>query len=206
MGPLHEDIVLVTGGSGLVGMAMQEVIAAECLQGEQWVFSGSQDANLTDFKSAKALFERIKPTMVIHLAARVGGLFANMQVGNSIPQHNHAPACISNPLNFSVSIASKCAILAVTTRANKQLLFWFFNMQHPVEFWRENILMQDNVMLLCHKYGVKKLVSCLSTCIFPDKTSYPIDESMLHLGPPHSSNEVQIWTARLFAIRLEEPS
>ena len=51
--------------------------------------------------------------------------------------------------------------------------------------------MQDNVMLLCHKYGVKKLVSCLSTCIFPDKTSYPIDETMLHMGPPHSSNEVQ---------------
>ena len=49
-------------------------------------------------------------------------------------------------------------------------------------------------MVLCHKYGVKKLVSCLSTCIFPDKTSYPIDETMLHLGPPHSSNEVQIWT------------
>ena len=55
--------------------------------------------------------------------------------------------------------------------------------------------MQDNVMLLCHKYGVKKLVSCLSTCIFPDKTSYPIDETMLHMGPPHSSNEVQTWTA-----------
>ena len=87
MGPLHEDIILVTGGSGLVGTAMQEVIAAECPQGEQWVFTGSQDANLTDFKSAKALFERIKPTMVIHLAARVGGLFANMQVGTSLPLH-----------------------------------------------------------------------------------------------------------------------
>ena len=37
-------------------------------------------------------------------------------------------------------------------------------------------------------YGVKKLVSCLSTCIFPDKTTYPIDETMLHDGPPHGSN------------------
>ena len=26
---------------------------------------------------------------------------------------------------------------------------------------------------------VKKCVSCLSTCIFPDKTTYPIDESMV---------------------------
>jgi hypothetical protein len=28
----------------------------------------------------------------------------------------------------------------------------------------------------------------LSTCIFPDKTSYPIDETMVHQGPPHDSN------------------
>ena len=35
---------------------------------------------------------------------------------------------------------------------------------------------------------MKKLVSCLSTCIFPDKTTYPIDETMLHNGPPHTSN------------------
>lgn len=35
---------------------------------------------------------------------------------------------------------------------------------------------------------VAKLVSCLSTCIFPDKTTYPIDETMVHNGPPHESN------------------
>lgn len=35
---------------------------------------------------------------------------------------------------------------------------------------------------------VDKLVSCLSTCIFPDKTTYPIDETMVHDGPPHESN------------------
>ena len=28
---------------------------------------------------------------------------------------------------------------------------------------------------------VKKCVSCLSTCIFPDKTTYPIDETMVGL-------------------------
>lgn len=58
-----------------------------------------------------------------------------------------------------------------------------------VEFYRENVLINDNVMEMCRVFGVKKLVSCLSTCIFPDKTSYPIDETMVHNGPPHSSNE-----------------
>ena len=43
-------------------------------------------------------------------------------------------------------------------------------------------------MECCKDFKVKKLVSCLSTCIFPDKTTYPIDESMIHSGPPHDSN------------------
>ena len=46
----------------------------------------------------------------------------------------------------------------------------------------------ENVLQAAHLYNVKKVVSCLSTCIFPDKTVYPINESMVHNGPPHSSN------------------
>lgn len=37
----------------------------------------------------------------------------------------------------------------------------------------------DNVLEKSHQYGVEKVVSCLSTCIFPDKTTYPIDETMV---------------------------
>ena len=62
------------------------------------------------------------------------------------------------------------------------------NRPRKVEFFRENMLINDNIMECCRIYGVKKLVSCLSTCIFPDKTTYPIDETMLHNGPPHDSN------------------
>merc|ERR1711920_515448 len=64
----------------------------------------------------------------------------------------------------------------------------FHNMRKKVDFYRDNTLINDNVFECCRIYGVKKLVSCLSTCIFPDKTSYPIDETMLHNGPPHTSN------------------
>lgn len=46
----------------------------------------------------------------------------------------------------------------------------------------------DNVLLCSHELNVKKAISCLSTCIFPDKTTYPIDETMIHNGPPHYSN------------------
>ena len=44
---------------------------------------------------------------------------------------------------------------------------------------RNNLLMNDNVLQNSYKFGVKKVISCLSTCIFPDKTSYPIDETMV---------------------------
>lgn len=35
---------------------------------------------------------------------------------------------------------------------------------------------------------VEKVISCLSTCIFPDKVASPLDESKIHLGQPHDSN------------------
>ena len=37
----------------------------------------------------------------------------------------------------------------------------------------------DNVLSVAQEMGVQKVVSCLSTCIFPDKTTYPIDEKMV---------------------------
>ena len=41
------------------------------------------------------------------------------------------------------------------------------------------MLINDNVLLVAHENNVDKVVSCLSTCIFPDKTTYPIDETMV---------------------------
>jgi GDP-L-fucose synthase len=40
----------------------------------------------------------------------------------------------------------------------------------------------------------------LSTCIFPDKTTYPIDETMLHTGPPHSSNAGYAYAKRMIDV------
>ena len=47
---------------------------------------------------------------------------------------------------------------------------------------------------------VKKCVSCLSTCIFPDKTTYPIDETMVHNGPPHDSNFGYAYSKRMIDV------
>jgi GDP-L-fucose synthase len=144
---VEKSIVMVTGGSGLVGSAIKDFVTANPKENEEWVFLSSKDGDLRDRKSTEAIFNKFKPTHCIHLAAKVGGLFANMA--------------------------------------------------QKVEFYRENTLINDNIMELCRIHKVKKLVSFLSTCIFPDKTSYPIDETMLHDGPPHPSNEGYAYAKRL---------
>ena len=91
MGRMADEIILVTGGFGLVGMALQEAIQDETPRGEVWVFVGSKDADLTNYTASEALFDKVKPTMVIHLAALVGGLFGNM-VRHHMPPLRTRPA------------------------------------------------------------------------------------------------------------------
>ena len=55
-------------------------------------------------------------------------------------------------------------------------------------FLRDNSLINDNVMHTSYEKGVEKLISCLSTCVYPDKVEYPLDETKIHLGLPHESN------------------
>jgi len=74
------------------------------------------------------------------------------------------------------------------------------NMKYPVDFWNHNVNMNQNVMKCAFDNEVKKLVSCLSTCIFPDKTEYPINEDMIHLGPPHESNAAYAYAKRMIDV------
>ena len=50
------------------------------------------------------------------------------------------------------------------------------------------MLINDNVLHFSQITGVTKVISCLSTCVYPDKVEYPLDETKIHLGLPHESN------------------
>jgi len=76
----------------------------------------------------------------------------------------------------------------------------FKNMNFKVDMLEKNLLINFNVLKVCHELNVKKVVSCLSTCIFPDKTTYPINEDMLHNGPPHNSNDAYAYAKRMLEI------
>jgi GDP-L-fucose synthase len=77
------------------------------------------------------------------------------------------------------------------------------NMNQKVDMLEKNLLMNFNVVKCCHEFGVQKLVACLSTCIFPDKTTYPINEEMLHDGPPHTSNDAYAYAKRMLEIQCQ---
>ena len=69
-------IILVTGGTGLVGQSLQKIKKDFSIY--SFHFLGSRDVDLTSYEDTKKKFNQIHPTMVIHLAACVGGLFKNM--------------------------------------------------------------------------------------------------------------------------------
>ena len=77
------------------------------------------------------------------------------------------------------------------------------NMNNKVEMLEKNLMINYNVVKCSHDYKVEKLISCLSTCIFPDKVIYPINESMLHEGPPHHSNDAYAYAKRMLEIHCK---
>lgn len=136
--------VLVTGGTGMIGHALQKVLP-------NGVFLSSTDVDLRNYEQTYKVFKTHNPEKVIHLAARVGGVKANT--------------------NFIA------------------------------EFYKDNIDMNTNVIDISHKLGVSKVLSFLSTCIFPDNIEYPLTEATVHNGEPHSSNFGYAYAKRMLDVQ-----
>ena len=79
----------------------------------------------------------------------------------------------------------------------------FKNMRCKVAMFETNARINMNVLRACHETGVSKVVSCLSTCIFPDEKtkSGEINETMLHAGPPHASNDAYAYAKRMLEVQ-----
>lgn len=146
---IFKSVILVTGGTGMVGSAIKSI--SDNYPEYQFIYISSKDYDLTNFDSTAKMFLDYKPEYVIHLAACVGGLYKNMN--------------------------------------------------YKIEMLEKNLQINFNVVKCSYLYKVKKLIACLSTCIFPDKTLYPIDENMLHNGPPHNSNDAYAYAKRMLEIQ-----
>jgi GDP-L-fucose synthase len=136
---------LVTGSDGLLGTALKKIVDGD------YYFANRTDADLTNFDQTMALFAKIKPRRVIHLAAKVGGVEANQKF--------------------------------------------------PGTFFYENMLLNLNVLKIAQTFNVEKLVSFISTCVFPNEAEYPLSSLSLHNGEPHRSNLGYAYAKRMLEIQ-----
>ena len=139
--------VLVTGGSGLVGKHLKDILPDA-------VYISSKDYDLTDLQQVRDMMNEYKPNVVIHLAARVGGIVDNIN--------------------------------------------------YPVDYLEENVLMNTNVLKACHEFDVKRVIAILSTCVYPDVVeTYPMKEEDLFNGPPTPTNFSYGFAKRCMAAHID---
>jgi GDP-L-fucose synthase len=139
--------ILVTGGNGLVGKHLQDILP-------EATYISSKDYDLTESYNAHRLMYKERPDVVIHLAARVGGILDNIT--------------------------------------------------NPVDYLEQNILINTNVLQNCHQFNVSKVISILSTCIYPDIVdTYPMKEEVLFNGPPPPDNFAYAMSKRCMATQMD---
>ena len=107
--------VLVTGGSGLVGSAIQHQLGlSEEYDGHVFFFPTHEECDLTEFDQVLDYFRYIQPDIVIHLANMVGGLYANMKhnynflIENTMMNSHILQACEMCHVKRLVNILSTC--------------------------------------------------------------------------------------------------
>ena len=77
------------------------------------------------------------------------------------------------------------------------------NSTYPVEFLRDNLLIECAIMDAAYKHGVRKLEALGSSCIYPKLAPQPIREESLLTGPLEPTNE---WyaVAKIAGIKLAQ--
>jgi len=133
---------LITGGNGLIGSEFEDSIKIT-----------RKNYNLINPSEVEKMYIEHSPDFVIHTAAKVGGVGANMN--------------------------------------------------YKADFFYENIMINTNVIHYAKKYNVKKLITFMSTCIFPNILEYPLTEQKIHLGPPHESNDAYAYAKRMIDIQTK---
>ena len=75
---LREKRIIVTGGAGFLGTAVCRVLRARGVPADRIFVPRRRDYDLTIESHVERLYDDARPDVVIHLAAEVGGIGANM--------------------------------------------------------------------------------------------------------------------------------
>ncbi len=108
--PFNQKI-LITGASGLIG---KNLISRLNKEGYEVLGLDSKN-DLRDSTLTQKLFKNYKPDLVFHLAAKVGGIFANSNYkadfysDNVLINTNVINACVSNNVEYVFAMGTGCA-------------------------------------------------------------------------------------------------
>ena len=108
--PINQKI-LITGASGLIGKNLISRLNKEGYE----VLGLDSKSDLRDPSLTRKIFKNYKPNLVFHLAAKVGGIFANSNYkadfysDNVLINTNVINACISNNIEYVFAMGTGCA-------------------------------------------------------------------------------------------------
>jgi len=76
------------------------------------------------------------------------------------------------------------------------------NSERLATFYSQNAQMGLNVLNACAQSRINKVISVLSTCVYPDTpyVTLPLTETQLHMGPPHPSNFGYAYAKRMLEV------
>ncbi len=132
----EEKRICVTGGAGFLGTHLIEELR---LRGADQIFVPTiEEYNLVDPEAIRRMLVDSDPDVIIHLAAQVGGIGANLN--------------------------------------------------HPAEFFYDNLMMGVQLIHQAYKTGVEKFVAIGTVCAYPKFTPVPFKEDDLWIGYPEETN------------------
>jgi len=103
---------------------------------------------------AMAIIKKSEPDVIIHCAAKVGGIVSNMN--------------------------------------------------DPVGYFEDNILINTNVIRAAHELGVSRIIAIASACIYPDTSDhYPMEEDMILDGLPQETNLAYAFAKRAMIVQIQ---
>ena len=107
---MHEKKILLTGGTGLIGRNLEKF-----LRKKYFVKSIGSEIDLKNEIKVKKLFTSFKPNILIHLAARVGGIQANINdklgfyLDNILINTNILKHAEQNDIEYIFAMGTGCA-------------------------------------------------------------------------------------------------
>lgn len=74
------------------------------------------------------------------------------------------------------------------------------NKMKPEDFFSTNLKINLNLLNSCVNNEIKKVISILSTCIYPEAGPFPLKEELLHYGEPHPTTLGYSYSKRMLEV------